>query len=256
MTQQEMQLLVPQKLKEIEKEYGIRVLYAVESGSRAWGTNSRNSDFDIRFLYIRPQEEYLRLVPHRDVLEFEITDGWDMCGWDLAKTLRLLNTANSQIYEWFASPVVYLDYGFSQRFRPLLDAYFVTRTAVYHYLHQARMKMERLQKSEQAKVKHYLYSLQYLAAARWILLHEKSVDLGFRGLMPMLPEDIRQEAEALLQHKITQPQQPLIPHIPHLDAWLWQEYEQILRQVKQFGPLQDQPWELLDRFFREELHRL
>ena len=123
MTQQKMVLLVPQKLKEIEKEYGIRVLYAVGSGSRAWGTNSESSDFDIRFLYIRPREDYLRLVPHRDVLEFGITDGWDMCGWDLSKLLKLLHNANSQIYEWFISPVVYVDDGLSERIRPLLEEF-------------------------------------------------------------------------------------------------------------------------------------
>lgn len=255
MTQQEMHLLVPQKLKEIEKEYGIRVLYAVESGSRAWGTNSQDSDFDIRFLYIRSAQDYLRLVPYRDVLEFEITDGWDMCGWDLTKTLRLLNTANSQIYEWFASPVVYVDEGFSQRIRPLLDAYFSTRSAVYHYLSQAERKMRKTQNAEEAKVKYYLYALQHLAAARWILQHEKSVSLDFRGLMPVLPEEIRQEALVLLQRKITRPDQPRIDHILWLEEWLWQEYDRILQIVKTFGPEPDRPWEPLDRFFLEELER-
>ena len=97
MTQQEMMLLVPRKLKEIEKEYGVRVLYAVESGSRAWGTHGPQSDYDVRFIYIRPREDYLRLEQPRDVLEFPIDDGWDMAGWDLRKTLQLLHNANSQI---------------------------------------------------------------------------------------------------------------------------------------------------------------
>ena len=256
MTQQEMYLLVPRKLKEIEKEYGIRVLYAVESGSRAWGTNSEHSDFDIRFLYIRPAQDYLRLVPYRDVLEFGVTDGWDMSGWDLTKTLQLLNTANSQIYEWFASPIVYVDEGFSQRIRPLLDGYFSTRSAVYHYLSQAERKMRKTQNSEEAKVKHYLYALQHLAAARWILQNEKSVNLDFQGLMPMLTEEIRQEAQVLLRHKITRPDQPRIPHNLWLEEWLWQEHDRIRQILKTFGPEPDRPWEPLDRFFLEELDRM
>ena len=130
MTQQEMLFLVPRKLQQIEKEYGIHVLYAAESGSRAWGTNSETSDFDVRFIYIRPQAEYLRLDSTKDVLEFPIEDGWDMCGWDLSKLLQLLHSANTQIYEWFSSSVVYVDDGFSQRIRPLMDRFFSVKAGM------------------------------------------------------------------------------------------------------------------------------
>lgn len=253
MTQQEMQLLVPRKLQQIELEYGIRVLYAAESGSRAWGTNAKTSDFDVRFIYIRPQEEYLRLDATRDVLEFPIEDGWDMCGWDLTKLLQLLHNSNSQIYEWFHSPVVYVDAGFSQRLRPVLDAYFSAKTAVYHYLHQADLKLKKLQKSDPAKVKHYLYTLQHLAAARWVLRCRKPVPVDFQQLLTLLPEDIREQAQILLERKTTRPDLPAMPRDSHLEAWLLEERSRIQQELDQLPKEEEKHWEMLNRFFLSEL---
>ncbi len=255
MTQQEMMLQVPGKLKEIEKEYGIRILYAAESGSRAWKTSTENSDYDVRFIYIRPQTEYLRLDQTRDVLEFPITDSWDMSGWDLSKTLRLLTSSNSQIYEWFSSPLVYVDDGFSDRFRPVLDAYFATKTVAKHYLHQAEMKMKRIEKAEMPKLKHYLYSLQYLATARWVLDNCTDMPIGIDNVLKTLPEALRQETQMLLVRKTTQPQQKLMPHHPFLDEWLTAEYSRIAEEIAQMPRVPEQPWEMLNRFFLAELER-
>lgn len=253
MTQQEMMLLVPRKLKEIEKEYGVRVLYAVESGSRAWGTHGPQSDYDVRFIYIRPREDYLRLEQPRDVLEFPIDDGWDMAGWDLRKTLQLLQNANSQIYEWFGSPVVYVDDGFSKRFRPLLDAYFSTKTAVRHYLHQADRKRKQQDRAEQTKVKHYLYGFQHLSSARWILDHQAPPPVDYRKLVGLLPEDARVRALEMLELKKTT---PLIPHDSWMDAWLLEERDRIDLVLEQLPREPKRDWEMLDRFFLEELERL
>ena len=68
-TQAEMMALVPQKLKEIEEIYGVEVLWAVESGSRDRGFASPDSDFDVRFIYKRKAQDYLKLTPDRDVIE-------------------------------------------------------------------------------------------------------------------------------------------------------------------------------------------
>lgn len=105
MTQDEMNLLVPEKLKEIEKEYNVTVLWAVESGSRAWGFASPDSDFDVRFIYKRNASDYLKLNPDRDVIELPIDDTWDVSGWDLDKTLKLLQKSNPTLYEWLQSPI-------------------------------------------------------------------------------------------------------------------------------------------------------
>ena len=256
MTQQEMQLLVPRKLKELEKEYGIRVLYAAESGSRAWGTNAPDSDFDIRFLYIRPREDYLLLEPLRDVLEFPIADGWDMAGWDLRKLLQLLHNANTQVYEWFHSPVVYVNDGFSERIRPVLDACFSAKTAVYHYVHQAELKMKQALRAESPKVKHYLYVLQHYGAARWVLEYWEAAPVSYSAVTEMLPEEYRQEAGKLLVQKITRRDQPLMPHDLQLEAWAEAEKKRIQQLLDAMPKAAEQDWEMLNRFFLSELERL
>ena len=256
MKQAEMMILAPQKLKEIEKEYGIRILYAAESGSRAWGTNHTESDFDVRFIYIRPKAEYLRLQPHRDTLEFPISEGWDMCGWDLTKTLKLLHNANRQIFEWFGSPLVYVDDGFSQRFRPVLDEYFSAKTALYHYLHQADLNTKEQQKAEPTKIKHYLYRLQHLAAARWVLEHRMPAPVSFRELTPLMPSDIRQDALDLLEQKTTHPETPLMTHSPVLDLRLQEERDELGLLADQLPKEPQKGWEMLDQFFLSELERI
>ena len=112
-TQQEMYPLVAKRLETIEKEQGIRVLFAAEAGSRAAGTHWESSDFDVRFLYLRPREEYLRLDPLPDTLEYPLEEGWDLCGWDLRKALQQIHKGSPQLFEWLYSPVVYRDRDFS-----------------------------------------------------------------------------------------------------------------------------------------------
>lgn len=253
MKQAAMMDLVPRKLRELEKEYGIRVLYAAESGSRAWGTHTPDSDFDVRFIYIRPREDYLRLDPVRDVLEFPTEDGWDMCGWDIRKLLQLLQKSNSQIYEWFLSPVVYLDDGFSRRIRPVLDAYFSKRTAVYHYQHQAMLKIRKQKKSgDRIKVKHYLYAVQHLASVRWILTQGTPVPVSIRALMSYLSPEMQVQLEDLMAKKS---QQVWMDPVPELDAWQTLQDQAITQALEAMPKEPEKTWEMLDRFFLEELAR-
>lgn len=99
-----MRKVIIEKLQQIEKQENVRILHAVESGSRAWGFESPDSDFDVRFIYVRPRDYYLKLEQTRDVLEFPINDLLDVNGWDLQKALRLLHRSNPSVFEWFKSP--------------------------------------------------------------------------------------------------------------------------------------------------------
>ena len=96
-------------LAEIEKLHNVKILYACESGSRAWGFPSPDSDYDARYLYIRPLESYLKLFPERDVIEGPIDEVKDFVGWDLQKALKLLMKGNAPLIEWLHSPIVYKD---------------------------------------------------------------------------------------------------------------------------------------------------
>jgi len=99
--------IIQKKLLQIEKEHSVKILYAVESGSRAWGFESTDSDYDVRFIYANPKNWYLNILPKRDVIEYPINDEFDYSGWDLRKALFLLNKSNPVLFEWLKSPIVY-----------------------------------------------------------------------------------------------------------------------------------------------------
>ncbi len=103
--------LIQDELARIEGEEGVRIVYACESGSRAWGFPSRDSDYDARFLYIRPVEWYLSITEKRDVIERPISNMLDITGWDLRKALRLFRKSNPPLLEWLQSPTVYKETG-------------------------------------------------------------------------------------------------------------------------------------------------
>ena len=98
---------VGEELRRIEQAYDVRVLYACESGSRAWGFASQDSDYDVRFIYVHSRDWYLSIEDRRDVIEEPISDSLDISGWELRKTLRLLRKSNPPLLEWLKSPVVY-----------------------------------------------------------------------------------------------------------------------------------------------------
>lgn len=97
------------KLESIEQEHGIKILYAVESGSRGWGFASQDSDYDVRFLYIHPTDWYLSIEERKDHIEYPINDLLDINGWDIKKAFLLFKKSNPPLLEWLSSPIVYAD---------------------------------------------------------------------------------------------------------------------------------------------------
>lgn len=128
---------IQEQLRRIEEAENIKILLAVESGSRAWGFASPDSDYDVRFIYIRRLEDYLRLDAIRDVIELPIDDVLDINGWDLQKTLRLLYKSNPTLFEWFSSPIVYQKTEFADKFRDLMMHYFSSKKTLHHYVSMA-----------------------------------------------------------------------------------------------------------------------
>lgn len=254
MTEQEMMTLVPQKLEEIEKQYGIKVLFAAESGSRSWRTAAPDADFDVRFIYVREPKSYLRLNQVRDTLEFPIEDGWDMSGWDLDKTLRLLYKSNPRIYEWFHSPIVYTGIEFAKRFETVMNQYFSEKSVVYHYLNMARQQKDHFLQGETVKLKKYLYAIHPLMAAKWVLDNHTPPPVVFRELMDAeLPETIRGDVELLIEKKIMYPEQKMIGREAKLDCYIQEEIERIGHYVAALPDEKERDWDALNQFFLSEL---
>ncbi len=132
------QEIIPAKLKEIEARENIRVIHCVESGSRAWGFASPDSDYDVRFIYVRPIEYYLRLDKTRDVIEWQLDDTLDINGWDLQKALRLLHSSNPTLFEWNNSPIVYKTTPEWAEISAIIGHFFQKKAGLYHYLSTAK----------------------------------------------------------------------------------------------------------------------
>ena len=126
------------KLSASESDHGIRILHAVESGSRAWGFASPDSDYDVRFIYAHDIEWYLKLEKKRYVLELELNDTYDINGWDIKKVFRLLQNSNPTVFEWIHSPIVYTSYPIIADITPQIDSFFSCKAGLYHYLNTAK----------------------------------------------------------------------------------------------------------------------
>lgn len=153
---------VERRLETIRREEDINYLLAIESGSRAWGFPSPNSDYDVRFIYCRTASEYLSLQPARDVVERAIVDDFDVNGWDIAKTLRLLLNHNAVVSEWLDSPIRYLpDAPAMGQLRALVDRFFNPRGYALHYANLGANQVERWPHGQSTvPAKSYFYALR------------------------------------------------------------------------------------------------
>jgi hypothetical protein len=158
-------------LDRIEREQLVRILLAVESGSRAWGFPSRDSDWDVRFLYLRPLAAYLAIEPLRDVIEVPLTDELDLNGWDLRKALRLLVRSNAVVLEWLGSPVIYRrDEAACAALAELARESAHLPTIAYHYDRLARRHWRPAQ-PEPIRLKTLFYALRPALALAWMRAH-------------------------------------------------------------------------------------
>jgi uncharacterized protein len=158
---------------DIVRKHGVTIGLAVESGSRAWGFPSPDSDYDCRFVYIRPLAHYLTPWPRRDVIEVPLSDELDVNGWDLAKALKLLMKGNAVIIEWLTSPLVYRgDEAFRRSFLALTRAVADRDLVMRHYLHLGE-EFRRRHLSDPASVplKKLFYALRPAVAIRWLARH-------------------------------------------------------------------------------------
>ncbi|MEO9822925.1 MAG: nucleotidyltransferase domain-containing protein [Paracoccaceae bacterium] len=168
----EMRTVILERIKQIEVEENARIILAVESGSRAWGFHSPDSDYDVRFIYTRTREWHYRLGKKSDVIERPIDDELDLSGWELSKTLTLTLGSNAVVAEWLQSPIVY--YADPNAVAALTD---FARTALdrksvtWHYVNLAQRHYDRLlDKDGQVRIKRYFYVLRPVLALRWMRL--------------------------------------------------------------------------------------
>lgn len=214
---------IQDSLDKIEDQYDVKILLAVESGSRAWGFASPDSDYDVRFIYKRRPEEYLRVDPIKDVIEWQLDEVLDINGWDLRKALLSFGKGNPNVMEWAGSPVVYRK---AEEWDALKEAamhYFSEKSALCHYYGTAKNTYMGFLTGELVRYKKYFYALRPLLCCHWILRYHAAPPVEFErlltlfeepqnGLTPELYEAIREllVRKAETEEKDLNPQMPVI----------------------------------------------
>jgi len=246
--------LIVSELKKIEADYNVRILLAVESGSRAWGFASPDSDYDVRFIYVRPKEDYLRLEEVRDVIELPINDELDINGWDLQKALRLLYKSNPTLFEWFSSPIVYMETPFADRFRSIMTEYFSSKKSLYHYISMAEGNYREFLRGDMVKAKKYFYVLRPVLACSWVLSKNTHPPMLFDELAATeLPATLRDDVDRLLDIKMNSPEIKEIPRVDTINEYLDLEIATIKEKIKTMAKEQDNSWQTLNELFLQTI---
>jgi predicted nucleotidyltransferase len=231
---------ITQALDDLERREKIRIVYACESGSRAWGFPSADSDYDVRFIYVRSIEWYLSIdfERKRDVIELPIKDDLDVNGWDLTKALRLLRKSNPTLIEWLGSPIVYRDRpAISDALRALLPHYYAPVRAIYHYHSMVRKHANTYLKGELINPKKYFYALRTLLAVKWIEGERGIVPMEFERLVDAIVDsaELRAAIDDLLVRKRSGAEMGLEPKTPILNDYIERELERLATATHTFA---------------------
>jgi hypothetical protein len=217
------------ELQRIESVYGVQILFAAESGSRAWGFASRDSDYDVRFIYARAPESYLSVDSERDVIEETSNPELDLVGWDIRKALQLLRKSNPSLLEWIKSPIVYrVDPTFALVFGFLAAEFYSPARGFRHYLSMAKSNLPS-EGDANVKLKKYLYVLRPLLAAQWIERGFGPVPLRFKTLVDTLVDDplLRIQIAVIVARKRAGDELANAQRIPAIDSYIAREFARL-----------------------------
>lgn len=175
-------------LREIESQRNIRILLACETGSRAWGFPSPDSDFDIRLIYAHKKDWYLSLNEGKDTIELMLEDNnLDISGWDLRKSLRLLSKSNPPLLERIQSPILYLvDKPFLTELTELANTHYSRIATLHHYLSMAKKCYAAIQENPSFKLKKFFYALRSATACKWIMERSEMPPIQFQVMLNSL----------------------------------------------------------------------
>lgn len=221
---------IQENLDRIEDAYGVRILLAVESGSRAWGFASPDSDYDVRFIYMQNAREYLRIAPAGDVIEWQLDQVLDINGWDLKKAMYALGRGNPNVMEWAFSPIVYRKAPEWEKISGIIEHCFSEKNSLHHYCGTARHTLNAYLLGDTVKYKKYFYALRPLLCCRWILRFHTIPPVEFRKLLDLF--DFEEEGltpalyhaiEDLLSKKTVTKEKDINPHIPEIIHFIEKE---------------------------------
>lgn len=259
-----MHTIIQQKLLEIEEKHRVKVLYAVESGSRAWGFPSKDSDYDVRFIYIHLPEWYLAIDPQgigqkRDVIEEPINDLLDISGWEITKALRLFRKNNPPLLEWLRSEIVYYQqYKFVDNMRALESDVFYPNSMLHHYLNMAQNNYREYLQGPEVRIKKYFYVLRPILACQWIEKYNTAPPIRFHVLLEdtLHGGELRDSIDRLLERKLAGDEFDLEPRIAVINEFVEREMERFEEYVQSLHIQTGDSTPQLDDLFRNTLQEV
>jgi uncharacterized protein len=245
------------RLERTEQEHKVRILFAIESGSRAWGFASPNSDYDVRFVYMHEPSWYqaVDLEERRDVIEYPIVDDIDLNGWDLRKALRLFWKSNPSFVEWIQSPITYIERGeFRQQALAALPQIYSPEKGIYHYRSMTKTTYRSHLQEEMVRLKKYFYCLRPILAAQWVANTGKAAPIEFDKLLVLLKDepDVAKAIDQLLELKRNTPELGLSPAVPVLNQYIEKALADDVVDVPR-KPESSQVIDLLNEIFHKAL---
>ncbi len=206
----------------IEGANSVEVLFAAESGSRAWGFPSPDSDYDVRFIYVHPRDYYLGIDDQRDVIELPVNEVLDINGWDIRKALRLFAKSNAPLFEWLQSPIVYsADESFHRELAWLMPVYFNPRAMFHHYFSMAKSATEGEELAGSAiKLKKYFYALRALLSCQWILERNEIPPMEFGKLRVLFDSEMNSIVDELLETKRKADEADTVAPVQQVHSWI------------------------------------
>ncbi len=256
-----MKATILKTLKKIELDYNVKILYACESGSRAWDFPSKDSDYDVRFIYVHKTEDYLTIDPigigkKRDVIELPINDLLDVTGWELTKALRLFRKSNPPLMEWLRSGIVYYQaFSTIEQMKELSNTIFAPHSCLHHYLNMAGNNFREYLQGDEVKIKKYFYVLRPVLAAGWIEKFNEFPPLEFPVLLENLVPDgeLKDEIGTLLKRKLSGEELEMEPQIQRLNVFLNEEITRLREFANTLKTSTPESTPELDLLFRNTL---
>lgn len=241
-------------LKAIEQEKKIQILYACETGSRAWGFPSPDSDYDIRFLYVHHMDWYLSLGHRKDTIEVMTKDDLDITGWDLKKALTLLKKSNVPLIERFQSPVEYFsEPGIKEDFKKLIESYYSSTAVFYHHHSLAKKFWEDIKEKKEVKLKNYFYLVRSMLSCNWVINSKTVLPMHMEGLMILIDDEIRNKLRRLIELKAGVNEKYLHIADEDLNKWIVELWGFIDAAKDGLG-VSNTKSDLLDKFFLKTLY--
>ena len=248
---------IKKELLKLEHQHDIKILYAVESGSRAWGFASADSDWDVRYIYIHKLDWYLKIDNEKDNQEEILPNEIDLAGWEFKKALRLFRKSNPPMLEWLRSPIIYLQqFSAVDELRDLTKKFFNPKSCLHHYLHMAEGNYRTYLQKDSVRVKKYFYVLRPILACDWIKQTNSMAPMEFHKLLDSQVTDpnVKTEIQNLLKRKMIGEELNEEPQINILNDFIERKIEFYNDYVKSLGQSEQPETARLDELFKQTIY--